>query len=59
MIEIILLTTIPLGTFITGIFLGLKLAPQRDDDSPRVVVIQPTPDTNNNWPTSIDTGGQQ
>ena len=59
MTMIMVMIAFPMGTFIAGIFLGLKLAPQRDDDSHRVVVIQPTPDTNNNWPTSIDTGGQQ
>jgi len=56
MIELILLTTIPLGTFITGIFLGLKLEPQPQQSQPTFVVTESKPD--NQWPTSIDTDNQ-
>jgi len=53
MIEIILLVSFPLATFIAGIFLGLKLAPQ---PQPTIIVTDSKPD--NQWPTSIDTGNQ-
>ena len=59
MTMIMVMIAFPMGTFIAGIFLGLMLAPQRDDDSPRVVVVQPTSDNNNSWPTSIDTGNHE
>jgi len=56
---ILLVVAFPMGTFIAGIFLGLRLAPQQEDDNPRVVVVQPTSDNNNSWPTSIDTGNHE
>ena len=56
MIEIILLVFFPLATFITGIFLGLKLAPQPLQSQPTIIVIESKPD--NQWPTSIDIDNQ-
>ena len=56
MIEFILLTAFPLATFIAGIFLGLKLAPQPQQSQPTIIVTDSKPD--NQWPTSIDTGNQ-
>lgn len=56
MIEIIVLTAFPLATFIAGIFLGLKLAPQPQTSQPTIVIVNSQPD--NQWPTSIDTDQQ-
>lgn len=56
MIELILLTAFPLATFIAGIFLGLKLAPQPQQSQPTIVIANGQPD--HQWPTSIDTDNQ-
>jgi hypothetical protein len=56
MIEIILLVFFPLATFITGIFLGLKLAPQPQQSQPIIIVTESKPD--NEWPSSINTDNQ-
>lgn len=56
MLELIVLTAFPLATFIAGIFLGLKLAPQPQQSQPTIVIANGQPD--NQWPTSIDTGNQ-
>jgi hypothetical protein len=56
MLESILLSAFPLATFIAGIFLGLKLAPQPQQSQPTIIVTESKPD--NEWPTSIDTNNQ-
>lgn len=56
MIELTIMTAFPLATFIAGIFLGLKLAPQPQQSQPTIVIANGQPD--NQWPTSIDTDNQ-